>query len=86
MLLKLRDLYKGKQPFRESLRVRETLRFRACDARWSLADAYTPLSEEWDKSTILISAQALISGDALWGVETDEFDVDYMVRYDIVRG
>lgn len=28
----------------------------------------------------------LISGDALWGVETDEFDVDYIVRYDIVRG
>lgn len=28
----------------------------------------------------------LISEDALWGVETDEFDVNYMVRYDIHRG
>lgn len=28
----------------------------------------------------------LITDDALWGVETDEFDVNYIVRYDILRG
>lgn len=27
----------------------------------------------------------LITGDAIWGVETDEFDVNYIVKYDIVR-
>ncbi len=27
-----------------------------------------------------------ITGDAVWGVESDEFDVNYIVRYDIVRG
>lgn len=27
----------------------------------------------------------LITGDAIWGVETDELDVDYIVKYDIVR-
>jgi len=28
----------------------------------------------------------LITGDAVWGVETDEYDVNYIVRYEIVRG
>lgn len=27
----------------------------------------------------------LISGGAVWGVETDEFDVNYIARYDVVR-
>jgi hypothetical protein len=28
----------------------------------------------------------LITRDAVWGIETDEFDVNYIVRYGIVRG
>jgi hypothetical protein len=28
----------------------------------------------------------LVTEDAVWGVETDEFDVNYIVRYEIVRG
>jgi hypothetical protein len=28
----------------------------------------------------------LITRDALWGVETDDLDVNYIVRYDVIRG
>ena len=28
----------------------------------------------------------LITADAVWGVETDEYDVNYIVRYEILRG
>ena len=28
----------------------------------------------------------LVTGDAVWGVETDELDVNYIVRYEIVKG
>lgn len=50
---------------------------------WVLGEDAEPLATAVTPEGLRI---LLITDDAIWGVETDEFDINYIVRYDIVRG
>lgn len=49
---------------------------------WVLGEDATPHAEVVMPAGLRVM---LITGDAVWGVETDEFDVNYIVRYDLAR-
>lgn len=50
---------------------------------WVLGEDGEPLATAVTPEGLRI---LLITGDAVWGIETDEFDVNYIVRYGNVRG
>jgi hypothetical protein len=50
---------------------------------WVLGEDGEPLATAVTPEGLRI---LLITGDAVWGIEVDEFDVNYIVRYGIVRG
>ena len=50
---------------------------------WVLDPEGAPLARTLTPSGVTVRA---ISSDAVWGVERDELDVEYIVRYRLVKG
>ncbi len=48
------------------------------------------LDEDGESKATVVTPEGLrvylVTDGAVWGVETDEFDVNYIVRYDLLRG